>query len=147
MAHTYDYPRPAVTVDALVVTRPAGAAPREVLLVRRAREPFAGLWALPGGFVDEDEDLEPAAARELEEETGLRGVPLEQFRAYGRPGRDPRGRTVAIVFAAEIDAAPPVSGSDDAAEAGFFAVDAMPLPLAFDHERIVGEGLRWLERS
>jgi 8-oxo-dGTP diphosphatase len=144
MPHTYDYPRPAVTVDALVALRGAAGRAVEVLLVRRAREPFRGTWALPGGFVEPEEDLLPAARRELEEETGLAGVALEQFRAYGAPGRDPRGRTISIVFAGLLEPpAPRVEGRDDAAEARFFAAGALP-PLAFDHAQIVAEGLRWL---
>jgi 8-oxo-dGTP diphosphatase len=142
--YTYEYPRPAVTVDALVATR---GAPREVLLVRRKHPPFAGLWAIPGGFVEEEEDLEPAVLRELEEETGLRGVRLHQFRTYGTPGRDPRGRTISVVYVAllpEASAPPRVSGGDDAAEARFFRADRLP-DLAFDHARIIEEALAWLD--
>ncbi len=133
--YTYDYPRPMVTVDAVVFTERDGRL--EVLLIQRGRDPFAGYWALPGGFVEMDETLEAAARRELEEETGLRGVALEQLRAFGDPGRDPRGRSIAIAFAGEADwrvHAP--RGADDAADARWFPVDALP-PLAFDHREIV----------
>src|SRR5205085_7044761 len=80
--YCYDYPRPAVTVDVVIVTRDK---PRRVLLIRRKHEPFAGLWALPGGFVDMDEGLEAAARRELQEETGVRAARLEQLGAFGEP--------------------------------------------------------------
>jgi len=139
---TYEYPRPSLTVDALVFTR---ARPRAALLIQRGHEPFKGCWAIPGGFVEMDEDLEPAARRELEEETGLTGVSLFQFRTYGDPRRDPRGRTVSIVHVGEVDRAVAVDGRDDARDARFFEVAALPLPLAFDHEKIVKEALAWLD--
>jgi 8-oxo-dGTP diphosphatase len=143
MPYTYEWPRPSVTVDAVIFTR---GAPREVLLIRRKHPPFEGRWAIPGGFVDMAEDLEPAARRELEEETTLTGVRLEQLRAYGQPARDPRGRTISIAFVGEVEGRPTVKARDDAAEARFFAVDALPLPLAFDHEAIVRDALGALPR-
>src|SRR5262252_3158541 len=81
---TYEFPRPAVTVDACIFTMRADDL--AVLLIRRNSNPFKGLWALPGGFVDKNESLERAAARELEEETGITGVALEQLAAFGDPG-------------------------------------------------------------
>ena len=91
--YTYDYPRPAVTVDVVLVTR----EPRpRVLLIRRKHDPFAGTWALPGGFVDPAETLAAAAGRELREETGVAAADLEQLGAFGDPGRDPRGWTVSV---------------------------------------------------
>src|SRR5215213_10075483 len=101
MPHTYDYPRPSVTVDVVIVTREP--TPR-VLLIRRKKDPFAGAWALPGGFVDADEPLAAAAKRELKEETGVDDVDLEQLAAFGDPGRDPRGWTVSVVFLARVAA-------------------------------------------
>ena len=89
----YDYPRPSVTVDIVVVTREP--KPR-VLLIRRKRPPFEGLWALPGGFIEMDETLEESARREFREETGLRAGKLVQLGTYGDPGRDPRGRTISV---------------------------------------------------
>ncbi|HVY63167.1 MAG TPA: NUDIX hydrolase, partial [Planctomycetota bacterium] len=136
MPYTYEWPRPSVTVDALIFTR---GAKREVLLIQRKGEPFKGRWAIPGGFVDMDEDLEPAAHRELEEETGLRGVKLEQFRTYGTPSRDPRGRTISVVYVGEVDAKPAVKAQDDAAAARFWPLDGLPEPLAFDHDTILKE--------
>jgi len=130
-----------VTVDAVVLTR---GAPRKVLLIRRGHEPFAGRYALPGGFVEPHEELVTAAARELEEETGLAGAALTQFRTYGTPGRDPRGWTISIAHIAEVDeAAAKVSGQDDALEARFFPLDAVPRPLAFDHDVILAEAIEW----
>lgn len=125
----------AVTVD-VVLIRP-GSAGREVLLVRRANEPFAGYWALPGGFVDRDEDLAEAAHRELREETGLTGIPLQQFQAFGAPGRDPRGHIVSIAFRGCVPdgAGPPRAGSD-ARVARWFSARALPR-LAFDHSMII----------
>lgn len=131
---------PALTVDGVVLVRrpaPGGACRHLVLLVERAREPFAGAWALPGGFVDYGEDPDTAIAREIQEETGLDGLPLRQFRVFGQPDRDPRGHTVTIVYVAElVGEPPPVSGGDDAAAARWFPLQKLP-PLAFDHERIL----------
>src|SRR6266545_4614946 len=132
--HTYDYPRPALTVDVAIVTREA--RPR-VLLIRRKKDPFAGSWALPGGFVDENERLADAARRELEEETGVMVADLEQLYTAGDPGRDPRGWTVSVVYLAQINAtdAKPVA-ADDAEEVGWFPLDDLPV-LAFDHAMIL----------
>src|SRR6516164_7509904 len=138
--YVYDYPRPAVTVDIAVVT--TGRRP-QVLLVRRKNEPFAGKWALPGGFIEMGETLEVSARRELREETGIEAGPMRQLAVFGDPGRDPRGRTISVVYVARVVRrnVKPVA-ADDAAEAGWFPLDAPP-PLAFDHrailERVAGE--------
>lgn len=133
--YTYRHPRPMVTTD-VVVFRSNDGVP-EVLLIQRANEPFAGRWAFPGGFVDENEDLEAAAHRELAEETGLEGLTLFQFQAVGTPGRDPRGHTISIVFAATCPKAQSaVAGADDAAAAAWFSLDSLP-ELAFDHADIL----------
>src|SRR5262245_37528809 len=110
---TYDFPRPAVTADIVIVSQEID--PR-VLLIRRGGEPFKGAWALPGGFLDPDETLATAAKRELREETGVTGVILEQLGAFGDPGRDPRGWTVTIAFLAQVNraAVKPRAGSDAA---------------------------------
>jgi len=146
---SYEYPRPALTVDLVIVTREARA---RVLLIRRRREPFAGSWAMPGGFVDENERLADAARRELEEETGLRvsveNTNLEQMYTAGDPGRDPRGWTVSVVYLARLNAADvkPVAG-DDAAEVGWFPLDDLPA-LAFDHAMILARArARLADRS
>src|SRR5437660_12557768 len=98
--YTYDYPRPAVTVDVVIVTQEK--KPR-VLLIRRKHDPFAGMWAIPGGFVDMDEPLEAAARRELHEETGLEADRLEQLYTFGDPDRDPRGRTISVAYLTRVN--------------------------------------------
>lgn len=137
--YCYPFPRPAVTVD--VACFAAGGGRAHVLLIQRSHEPYAGRWALPGGFVDEHEALEAAALRELREETGLDGVAVEQFGAYGDPGRDPRGHTVTVAFLAVLASRAAVLGADDATDARWFPIDALP-PLAFDHDRIIADALR-----
>ena len=118
----------------------------EILLVQRANEPFKGMWALPGGFVEEDEDLPDAAARELEEETTLRPAVMDQLGAWGTPGRDPRGRVVSAVYVAVAGArAGEVKGGDDAANAKWQNLEDLPA-LAFDHEDIVPAALLHLRR-
>jgi len=119
--YTYKYPRPAATVD-LAVFALTGEEIR-VLMVRRKNEPFAGRWALPGGYVEIEEPFEAAARRELKEETGLEiEGPVEFFGVFGRPGRDPRGRTISIAHAAVVrPPLPRVRGSDDAAGARWIA--------------------------
>ena len=133
--HTYEYARPALTVDVVIATREA--RPR-VLLIRRKKDPFAGSWALPGGFVDENERLADAARRELVEETGVTAADLEQLYTAGDPGRDPRGWTVSVAYLAQVDpnAIKPVA-ADDAEEVGWWPLDELP-PLAFDHAMILG---------
>lgn len=131
--YSYNYPRPAVTVDAILVS-----PQNSVLLIERGREPFKGKWALPGGFIDMDEELEAACRRELEEETGLRVGELKQFRAYGGVNRDPRHRTISVLFYAFTDDELAASAGDDAAKAQWFPLDQLP-ELAFDHQLILSE--------
>jgi 8-oxo-dGTP diphosphatase len=139
---TYDYPRPAVTVDVVIVTREAN--PR-VLLIRRKHAPFAGMWALPGGFVDMDESLEAAARRELFEETGVRAARLEQLHTFGDPGRDPRGRTISVAYLAQVSRARlKPRAADDAAEVAWHSLRSPPR-LAFDHRKIVAHARRHLQ--
>ncbi len=139
MSFEYAFARPALTTDVVAVRGPSDS--REVLLVLRAREPFAGRWALPGGFVDEGERLEDAARRELLEETAVtHDAGLVHVGAYGDPGRDPRGWTVSVAFLARVDGDVAEHGGDDAAEAAWFSADSLP-PLAFDHDAIVRDGL------
>ena len=95
-SYTYDWPRPMVTVDAVVYV--VVEETTKLLLIQRGHEPFHGKWAFPGGFVEMDEELEDAVVRELAEETGLTGVALEQMHTFGTLGRDPRGRTISVVF-------------------------------------------------
>lgn len=127
-----------LTVDVVVLAR--AADPPRVLLVQRAHNPFAGCWALPGGFVDEGERVTDAAPRELAEETGLRVEKLELLNVYDTPGRDPRGWTVSVVYIANIHSEPAVEGADDASDARWFATDALP-ELAFDHHLILADAL------
>jgi 8-oxo-dGTP diphosphatase len=141
---TTGFPPFAVTVDLVILTVRQEAL--HVLLVTRGEDPFEGKLALPGGFVHPDEDLEHAAARELKEETGLRHVPghLEQLASYGKPDRDPRMRVVSIAFLALAPNLPdPVAGSDAAAAhwVPLSEVLAAPALLAFDHDRILRDGV------
>jgi 8-oxo-dGTP diphosphatase len=133
--YCYDHPRPAVTVDIVLFSLESGRI--EVLLIKRAREPFRGLWALPGGFVEEGEALERAAERELHEETGLNGIHLEQLGAFGDPGRDPRGHTVSIAYSAVVDGGGDnLKADSDAADARWWPATRPPR-LAFDHHKIL----------
>ena len=134
--YIYDWPRPMVTVDAVVFTFSGDKA--KVLLINRGSEPFKGQWALPGGFVDIDEELEDAVARELEEETGLAGVRLEQMHTFGKCGRDPRGRQITIAFMGiATKGQNSIKAGDDAAQARWFDVNKLPKDMAFDHDEVV----------
>jgi 8-oxo-dGTP diphosphatase len=141
---TYDYPRPAVTVDIVIVTREK--KPR-VLLIRRKHEPYGGMWAIPGGHVEMDETLEAAARRELLEETGVRASRLEQLHTFGDPERDPRGRTISVAYLAQVDPGrlKPVA-ADDAAEVAWHDLQHPP-PLAFDHADILACARRRLREK
>ncbi len=142
--YTYEYPRPSLTVDIIIFTLRDNLL--QVLLIQRADEPFKGMWALPGGFVNMDETLEAAALRELQEETGLAGEAfLEQLYTYGDPERDPRGRVVTVAYFALIHADAPIrsEGGSDASQAHWFPIDDLPA-LAFDHAEILTYALRRL---
>ncbi|MGW7207731.1 NUDIX hydrolase [Streptomyces sp. NPDC054837] len=135
----YAYEPFAVTVDLAVLTITEGAL--HVLLVERGQEPYAGHWALPGGFVQPDESAETAARRELAEETGLSdvsGLHLEQLRTYSEPDRDPRMRVVSVAFAALLPDPPEPHGGSDAADARWVPYGTAR-PLAFDHDRILAD--------
>src|SRR5256714_3307571 len=136
--YCYEYPRPSVTVDVVLFCREGERL--EILLIKRARAPFKGAWAFPGGFVDQDEKLEQAAARELKEETGIEGVRLEQLGAFGDPSRDPRGHTISIVFVGLLNNRVEAAGSDDADEARWHSA-LRPPRLAFDHKKILRQAL------
>ena len=137
--YTYEWPRPALTVDAILITK---STPYQVLLIQRKQDPYAGAWALPGGFVDEMEPLDKAATRELQEETSVDPSsltsPLIQIGAFGNPGRDPRGWTVGVAFATFVGppAALGVRAADDAQAAEWFPIDSLP-ELAFDHKQML----------
>ncbi len=149
MAYTYDYPHPAVTTDIAVFSVIDGAL--NVALIERAFAPFQGHWALPGGFLQMDEDLETSARRELAEEAGvtddqLKGLPFLQIGTYGTPDRDPRERVITVAFLTLVpmDRVTLVA-STDAAKAEWFALDDLPA-LAFDHARILEDARRALAR-
>ena len=132
-----------VTVDIVIFT--IRDAELQVLLVRRGIPPFEGRWAIPGGFVLPNESLDDAARRELQEETGVEDVFLEQLYTFGDPERDPRGRVITVAYYALVspDRAPPLAGSD-AAEARWWPAAHTPAPLAFDHDAIVATALERL---
>ena len=135
MSYTYEYPRPAVTADCVVITKEKEP---KVLLIQRGNEPFKGCWAFPGGFMNMDETTEQCAVRELEEETGLKVTEIKQIGAYSRVDRDPRGRTITVAYLAIIDKVENVKGLDDAAKAQWFPLSDLP-KLAFDHEEIMAD--------
>ena len=136
------FPAFAVTVDVVVLTMSEGLL--QVLLVCRGEAPFEGMWAIPGGFVNIDESLETAAKRELQEETGVQDVYLEQLYTFGDPGRDPRTRVITVVYFALLDSERlQVKAADDAADVGWFSVYDLP-QLAFDHEKILHYSLERL---
>lgn len=134
--YSYKYPRPALTVDAIIYAKEKESI--FVLLIQRGNEPFKNKWALPGGFVNMDELLETACRRELQEETGLKVDKMDQFKAYDAIDRDPRHRTISVVFSAEISEKQEVKGGDDAAHAKWFSLSELP-ELAFDHQQILEE--------
>lgn len=147
--YTYNYPRAALTTDAIVfvneekilslsVDNNKDGISREtyVLLIQRGREPFKNFWALPGGFIEMEETLANACKRELKEETGLMVDEMTQFKTYDAIGRDPRYRTISVVYSVEIDEKQAVAGSDDASDAKWFSIKELP-DLAFDHQIIL----------
>ena len=135
MTYSYEYPRPALTVDVVVLSLYQGR--RRVLLVKRGSPPFAGSWALPGGFLDLDERLEAAARRELKEETQLVVDELTLVGVFDTPDRDPRERVISAVYRAWLDdPGASVAAGSDAAEVRWFYLDKLPT-LAFDHAEIM----------
>jgi 8-oxo-dGTP diphosphatase len=144
MAFTYEYARPALTVDAVVFGLDLEDDELELLLIQRDLEPFKGKWALPGGFVHMEETVDEAARRELQEETGLEKVFLEQLYTFGDVERDPRGRVVSVAYYALVRLSDHrVKAATDAANAAWFSITDLP-GLAFDHEKIVESALKRL---
>lgn len=145
MPHTYDYARPALTVDIVVFALDDGDL--NVMLIQRGLEPFRGRWALPGGFIRENETLKAAAERELKEETGLKGIFLEQFGVYDDPERDPRERVISVAFYGLVNLADhEARAQTDASDAAWFEMDETRR-LAFDHDSILKDALARLRED
>lgn len=141
MAFKYEYERPGVTVDCVIFGLDLDAESLKVMLIERDVEPFAGVWAIPGGFVRSHETLVAAATRELEEETGIKEVFLEQLYTFGDPGRDPRGWVVSVAYYALVSPEKhDLHATTDARDARWFPLNALP-PLAFDHAAILDTAL------
>jgi 8-oxo-dGTP diphosphatase len=151
--YVYDWPRPMVAADAAVFGFFVGKAKRRkpswrLLLINRKYEPFKGKWTIPGGFVNIDEELETAAARELEEETGLAGVHLEQIHIASKIGRDPRGRVITVVFMGIASTRQRrIKAGDDAAKAKWFDIENLPKNLAFDHNEVTKFAIARLKKK
>jgi 8-oxo-dGTP diphosphatase len=145
-AETYDpsrYDRPSVTVDVVIFTLQSSEL--HVLLVQRKHWPFEGRWAIPGGFVNMDEGLDQAARRELEEETGVRDIYLEQLFTFGHPKRDPRTRVISVAYIALVSAdTQTLRVSEESTDVRWFPVRRLPGPLAFDHDSILAMALERL---
>lgn len=137
-----DYPRPLVAVDIVAIRLIDRML--NTILIRRGNPPFEGTWALPGGFVNIDEAMDAAAARELREETGLSKHAVRQVHTFGDPARDPRGRVISVAYLALLPPnAAALRAADDAADADWFPVNALP-PLAFDHSEIIQHAMNRL---
>ena len=144
MSYNYQYEMPAVAVDCVIFGLDLETKDLKVMLIERDLEPYAGMWAIPGGFVRRGESLEQAAARELDEETGIRNVFLEQLYTFGDPGRDPRGWVLSVAYYALVSPeGHRVVARTDARQAAWFTVKRLPR-LAFDHARIVRAALERL---
>ena len=125
-----------VTVDVLVINKKTD----EILLIKRLNEPFKDCWALPGGFVDENEDLEQAARRELFEETNVETVEMKQIGTFGKPNRDPRGHMISVAYKTNLIENQIVKAKDDAKDVKWFSINDLP-ELAFDHLDIINSTL------
>ena len=144
MSYAYEYERPALTVDCVIFGLDLEDESLKVMLIERDLEPFAGRWAIPGGFVRKGESLDAAALRELAEETGISDVFLEQLYTFGAPGRDPRGWIVSVAYYALVSPDKhQVAAATDARRAEWFTVTKLP-PLAFDHNDIMRAALQRL---
>ncbi len=145
MSFTYRYPRPAVTVDCVILGKENQH--RFVLLIQRKNSPYQGCWALPGGFLDIGESPTSAATRELKEETGLTGIPLAQLHTFGEPNRDPREHVITIAHYAEVKKSEhtPIA-ADDATNVNWFPIHQLPA-LAFDHHEIIQMALKTIHQT
>jgi len=144
MSFTYQYPRPAVTADIVLIDKNGGDT--SFLLIQRKNPPFQNQWAFPGGFMEMDETLIETAHRELFEETGVKNIELTQFKTYDAIDRDPRHRTISTVFVGYCNKNNFVSAGDDALNAKWFSINEIP-PLAFDHALILKDILSYISRS
>ena len=145
MPHTYEHPRPAVTVDCVVFGLDLDQRDLKIVLIQRRGEPFAGAWALPGGFVRMEETLEQSARRELKEETGISRLYLEQLYTFGDPGRDPRGRVITVAYYALVKMAEhEIAAASDAQDVRWFSIGELPA-LAFDHDKVIATALMRLK--
>jgi 8-oxo-dGTP diphosphatase len=135
MLYTYAYPRPSVTVDIIVTKKENNS--EYILLIERKNEPYKNQWALPGGFIDINEEIKTAAYRELKEETSINDIKLQQLHTFGKPGRDPRGRTISVIYTGElINLNQKVEAGDDAKDLYWFNIKDVP-DMAFDHKDII----------
>jgi 8-oxo-dGTP diphosphatase len=142
MNYCYEYPRPAVSVDVVILAETR--APK-ILLIKRLKEPYADCWALPGGFLDIEETLEESAVREVKEETGLEISDLVPIAPFSSVDRDPRFRVISFAFLARLESVSRPQAGDDAKAAQWFELDALPR-LAFDHAEMVERARRsWLQ--
>jgi 8-oxo-dGTP diphosphatase len=147
MSYTYEYPRPALTVDCVIFGLDDSQDLR-ILLIQRPNPPFAGAWALPGGYVRMDEDLETAAKRELSEKTKIKDVFIEQLYTFGAPNRDERGRVVSVAYYALVNLEKhPISSQDNPQNAAWHKAFHLPQALAFDHADILHIAIQRLQNK
>ncbi len=144
LKYCYKYPHPAVTADCVIFGLDESNK-MKVLLIQRGNNPYKGKWAFPGGFMEIDETAEQCARRELEEETGLKDVDIEQFYTFTDVKRDPRERVITVAHYALVKLSE-VKANDDADDAQWFSLDELP-PLAFDHEEILNKALQTLKEK
>lgn len=143
--HCYKYPHPAVTTDCVIFGYGGDCQTLQVLLIKRGKDPYKDKWAFPGGFLNPEETAEEGALRELKEETGLETAYAFQFHTFSNPLRDPRERVITIAFLALVNIQE-VKGSDDASEAKWFSIEAIP-KLAFDHGEIFNKAIQVLKEQ
>ena len=139
--YAYRYPRASVTADVVLFAEKEGQM--YVLLIQRGNDPYKGYWAFPGGFLNMDETVARCAERELEEETGIVLTGMQLVGIYSDVERDPRGRVITAAYAA-MTTMPKATAADDAAEAKWWPLDALP-KLAFDHDKILADAMRVLK--
>jgi 8-oxo-dGTP diphosphatase len=139
MSFNYEYPRALNTVDAIIISKKEN----KILLIKRLNEPFKNFWALPGGFIEMEVTLLESVKREVLEETSLDNINLREFKVYGDPGRDPRGRTITFVYYGYCDSPELAQAGDDAKELAWFSLNELP-DLAFDHKKIIDDFLSLL---